>query len=83
MPLTDDLVGYMNKSLLPDGDEPLGPTDALIERGLLDSTTVMMIMNFLEDRTGVRIPDEDVTPDNFESVASITSMVDRLRARSG
>ena len=79
MPFTEDLVRYINHSLLQEGDDPIGPDDALIDRGLLDSMAVMMIMTFVEERTGVRVPDKDVTPVNFESVSSIDDMVRRLR----
>jgi acyl carrier protein len=38
-------------------------------------------MTFIEERTGVRVPDDEVTPDNFQSLATIERMVVRLQAR--
>jgi acyl carrier protein len=42
---------------------------------------LMQIVSFLEERAGVRVPDDDVTPDNFETIDAIEKMVERLQAR--
>jgi acyl carrier protein len=79
MALADELVAYIDKNLSQPGTRPIGPDESLIDRGLLDSTAVMILMGFVEERTGVRIPDEEVTPVNFETAQAIESLVFRLR----
>jgi acyl carrier protein len=38
---------------------------------------------FLEERLGVKVPDEDVVIENFQSVSALTAYLARLNGRSG
>ena len=38
----------------------LGPDDSLLEKGLLDSLSILKTVTFCEEQFGVTIPDEDV-----------------------
>ena len=60
-------------------DGPAGG-DALAE-GLLDSLAVEQLIAFLESRFGVRFSDEDLVPENFESVRCLADFVDRKRKK--
>ena len=53
----------------------------LIDSGVIDSMALMRLITFVEDRTGIRIPDDEVLPDNFQSVEEIESLVARLQSR--
>jgi len=59
----------------------LQPTDSLLEKGLLDSLSILKIVTFCEETFGIAIPDQEVLPDHFESVRSIGALVDRTRAK--
>lgn len=82
MALRDELVRFVEESLLR-GEEKIGPEDSLIDRGIIDSIGLMQLMGFLEERTGVRIPDRYVTPANFESIASMERMLRQLQDGDG
>lgn len=49
------------------------PEDSLFESGLLDSFTLTDLVGALETEFGIRIPDSDLTPRKFDSVARIES----------
>jgi acyl carrier protein len=70
-----ELVRFIEENLLHGTNQSVGPDDSLIDLGLLDSIGLMQMMQFIEDRTGLRIPDHMVTPDNFQTVAAIEQMV--------
>ena len=57
----------------------LGPDDSLLEKGLLDSMSILKTVTFCEEQFGVTIPDGDVLPDHFESVRAIARLVERVR----
>jgi len=80
MSLRDDLRTFIRENLLGGDRTPLTPETSLVETGLLDSVALMNLIAYVEDRTGVRIPDADVTPQNFNTVASIELLVERLRS---
>jgi acyl carrier protein len=80
--LKRELAQFIEKNLLGDDRRTtVSDTTPLIENGLIDSMGLMQIVSFLEERTGVRVPDDDVTPDYFETVVAIEKMVERLQAR--
>lgn len=78
MSLQQDLIQFVADRFSTEIDEEA----QLIDRGLIDSMGLLEIITFIEERTGSRIPDEEVTPENFQTVASIDEMVQRLRAQS-
>jgi acyl carrier protein len=82
MALKQDLVAFIRENLVPDGEqESIDENDPLIDRGIVDSMGLLQIMTFIEERTGVRIPDDDVLPENFQTVATIEQLVERLKSR--
>jgi acyl carrier protein len=42
---------------------------------------LMQLISFIEERTRIRIPNEEVTRDNFETVASVERLVKRLEGK--
>ena len=57
--------------------ENLDPDVSLLEAGVIDSTGVLELIGFLEDTFGLSIPDEDLVPANFDSIANILGYVAR------
>jgi acyl carrier protein len=51
----------------------------LIEKGLLDSLSILKVVAFCEEQFGVTIPDQEVVPDNLESVRAMAALVERAR----
>jgi acyl carrier protein len=55
------------------------PDDDLLKKGLVDSHGVMELVGFLEDRYGITVRDEDLTPENFQNLIRIEEYVDSRR----
>jgi acyl carrier protein len=49
--------------------------DSLIEVGVVDSTVVLELIGFIEERYEIAIADEEVLPENLDSIANITRFV--------
>lgn len=60
-------------------DRPLTVDDDLIESGIIDSLGIMSLLAFIEERFSLKIPPEDLLPENFSSINSIVALVDRQR----
>lgn len=45
--------------------------DNIIMSGLVDSLGIMRLIAFLEEKFGVKVRDEDILPENFESIDNI------------
>ena len=50
----------------------------LLEQGLLDSLGLMKLVAFLERRYQLVVPEEEIAPDNFRSLAAIRKLIDSL-----
>ena len=66
----------------PLGEDPGSlPGDAsLLEAGIIDSTGVLELVGFIEETYGVRVEDEELLPENLDSINSIVAFVERKRA---
>jgi acyl carrier protein len=49
----------------------LGLDDSLLEKGVVDSSGMMEIILFLEEKLGVAMRDDEMTPENLDSVNKI------------
>jgi len=66
--------------LFSDDQSALDDEVSLMETGLIDSTGVLEIIMFLEDEFGVGVQDEEMVPENLDSVSRIVEFVDRKTA---
>jgi acyl carrier protein len=64
------------------GDDPaaLAGDKSLIESGIIDSTGVLELVGFLEEEYDISIGDDELVPENLDSIANIVRFVDRKLA---
>jgi len=53
----------------------LSGTDSLLEAGVIDSVGVLELIEHLEASYDIQIPDEDVVPENLDSIDAIARYV--------
>lgn len=56
-------------------DEDLSGGDSLITSGRVDSAGLVRLAALLERQTGLIIPDRDLTPEHFDTIARIVAYV--------
>jgi acyl carrier protein len=71
-----------NFPLSADGVDLAGD-DSLIEVGVIDSTGVLELIGFIEEHYEVEIADEEVLPENLDSITNITRFVGEKTASNG
>jgi len=57
------------------GDE-IEVTESLLERGIIDSVGIMKLVVLLEETYKIQIDDDDLMPENFDSLEAIESYVE-------
>lgn len=65
--------------LFSDDPSLLDPDDSFLERGLIDSTGMLEVILFLEETYGVKVADEEMIPENLDSVRKIAAFVQRKK----
>ena len=72
------VTGYIRENFLYARPEyPLRDQDRLLDDGIVDSMGAVELVAFLEDEFGIAIPDDEITVDNFGTIASIATFVCR------
>ena len=61
-----------------DDDIEVDADTALISSGIVDSFSMVSLKAFLETRYDIRIPDDEATPEVFDTVNSIVKLVEQL-----
>ena len=67
--VTDNFL-FGRTNVLLDGD------DSLLEEGLIDSTGVLELVTFIEDRFDVTVEDEELVPDNLDSINRLITFIE-------
>ncbi len=60
--------------------ESLSESDSLLESGLIDSMGVLELVTFLESTLSIQVGDEEVVPENLDTIGRIVAYVRRKRA---
>lgn len=55
------------------------PADSLIESGVVDSTGVLELIEFLEEEFGITVEDSETVPENLDTIDRIVAFVVRKR----
>ncbi len=59
--------------------EAPAPDDSFMEMGLIDSTGVLEMVSFLEEKYEIEIADDQLTPENLDTIHRIARFVASLR----
>ncbi len=62
--------------LLEDEVKELTSDDSLLEKGIIDSTGILDLVSFIEEKYGIKIDDEELLPENFDSLRAIAQFVE-------
>jgi acyl carrier protein len=63
------------------GPQPLADEASLLELGVVDSTGVLELVAFLERTFGLEVRDEELVPENLDSIDAICEFVSRKGGR--
>lgn len=53
----------------------LNETESLIDNGVLDSMGMIKVLTFIEDEFSIKVADDELVPENFESVYAISNLI--------
>jgi acyl carrier protein len=77
--LRERIRTFVDTSFYVAGARP-ADADSLLEAGIIDSTGVLEIIEFLQKEFGVRVEDDEILPENLDTIERIAGFVARKRA---
>jgi acyl carrier protein len=66
--------------LFREGRERLADDESLLGAGLIDSTGILELVSYLESAFGIVVQDEEIVPENLDSVGQIAAYVEMKHA---
>lgn len=79
--MEDKIKKFILTEIVKDSScKDIDPYASLIENGIIDSLGIQKLIVFIEDNFSIDIADDDLIPDNFESLRAITVF---LNSKSG
>jgi acyl carrier protein len=74
--IEDAVRAFLTDNFPLSGDaSELEREESLIGAGVIDSTGVLEVIGFVEETYGIQIADEEVLPENLDSIAAIGRFV--------
>ena len=70
------LKSFLTSEILHDPDYPMTNDESLISSGLIDSFSLVDIALWIENTYGLRIDDNELTADNFDTVDAFVARIE-------
>ena len=78
MELNNQIKDFIRSEIIGnDEDIELENTTMLIDCGIIDSMGIMKLLTYLEDIFSIKIDGDDLVPENFETIDTICSLVEK------
>jgi len=75
--IQEDLTQFIVENFLFGRQDGLTADDSFLEKGILDSTSILELILHLEKTYGFAVEDSDLIPDNLDSIKRLTAFVER------
>ncbi len=76
--IMNDIVDYLKANSFMDNNTSLKDDDSLTQNGIIDSIGLLELMDYICDKYSIEIPENMLTPENFDSLKGITNMITKL-----
>lgn len=61
-----------------DKDTHVEDGDSLTQNGIIDSIGLLELIDYISEKYSIEIPEDMLTPENFDTLNGITNMVSKL-----
>jgi acyl carrier protein len=75
MSIEREIRKFIEENFILEENDHLGNEDSLLEKGIIDSTGVLELVAFLEESYHFKIKDEDLVPENLDSITNISQFI--------
>lgn len=76
MPLNEELRQFVTDNFLfGKTSGSLADHDSFLDKGIIDSTGVLELVAFLDQRYGIHVQDQELVPENLDSIDNLARFV--------
>ena len=77
MEIINTIRNFIIENFLFEEDENLKEETSFLENGILDSTGILELIAFLEETYGIEVEDEELIPQNLDSITNVAQYVQK------
>ncbi len=77
--IKQELRAYIAENFIVSSTASLSDDASLLDSGVVDSTGFIELISFLEEHFGIQVKDEEMVPENLDSIANLQAYVQRKR----
>jgi acyl carrier protein len=66
-----------NNFLLGDKNRAIKEDESFLQSGIIDSTGVLELVNFIEETYKIKVEDEELVPENLDSIQNLIAYIQR------
>jgi len=78
MEIKKEIHSYIEENVLFNSDyNSISDDDSFMENAIIDSTGILELVSFIEGKFDFKVDDEDLVPDNFDSVNNLVSYIEK------
>ncbi len=74
---TTRIKTFIVENFLFGNDDGLDNDTSFLDEGIIDSTGVLELVTYLEETFGISVDDEELVPENLDSITNIANYLDR------
>jgi acyl carrier protein len=76
-----DVRKFLTDQFLFGDSRPLERDVSLFNQGIIDSTGVLELINYLEEHFGIKVQDDELLPENLDTIGNICAFLERKLVR--
>lgn len=78
MDLKNEIRDFILENFMMGMEEnELNDSDSLLDKGIIDSTGVLELVGFIEEKYQFTIEDDELVPDNLDSVNNLVKFIEK------
>jgi acyl carrier protein len=66
---------FIRTELIYDDEKDFDENTNLLDRGIIDSMSLVRLISFIEENYEIQVQDEDIVPENFSSLHKIAGFI--------
>jgi len=75
----DEIRGFISDTFFVDDFQD---EDSFLRNRIIDSTGMMELVAFLEQKFGIKVEDKELVPENLDSLRNVCAFLERKQPRS-
>lgn len=79
MSLHESIRAFVVDNFLFGEESGLKSNSSFLDEGIVDSTGILELVAFIEREYGIRIADDELVPENLDSIERVASFIEKKR----